>query len=89
MYELLSDPKVIDKLEQEAGKSFQEWSEHHKAAIAGLADGRKETYRKLRRQAATPEPEELELPPTYEEQVGDASYGRHLYATTAVSSRAS
>jgi type III restriction enzyme len=83
LHELLSDQKVIDKLEQAAGERFQEWSEHHKAALAGLTDGRKEIYRKLRRQAAKPESEELELPPTYEEQVGDASYARHLYANSA------
>ena len=56
---------------------------HHKAAIGGLPEGRREIYRRLRRQAATPEPEDLELPLAYEEPGGDDSFERHLYANAA------
>jgi len=77
--ELLSDSKTVDKLENVAQNEFQGWSEHHKAAIAGLPEGRREIYRKLRRQAAKPEPEDLELPLVYEEPGGDYSFERHLY----------
>jgi len=83
LHELLSDEGVVSILEKLAGERFQEWCENHKAAIAGLSDGRKEIYRKLRRQAARPEPEELELPLTYEEQRGNSTHCRHLYATAS------
>jgi type III restriction enzyme len=80
LHELLSDQALITKLEEVAGKQFQTWAEQHKAAIADLLDGRKETYRKLRRQAAKPEAEELELPQTFPEQRGPEQYEGHIYA---------
>jgi len=80
LHELLSDQAVVTNLENVAGKRFQEWTDQHKAAINKLPEGRSDVYRKLRRQATKPEPEELKLPPTYEEPKGDASYTKHIYA---------
>ncbi len=79
LYALLEDDKVIKKLEKTAGKVFQEKIEIHKAAIRDLPESRREAYRRLRRQAAKPEPEELELPELYEATKGDAAYEKHLY----------
>jgi type III restriction enzyme len=76
---LLDDEKTTKLLEAEAGKVFQAETEKHKAAIRGLADARRDAYRKLRRQAAKPEPEELELPDIYETTKGDREFARHLY----------
>lgn len=50
---------------------FREWSDQYKSAIAGLPEGRRDVYRKLRRQAAKPEHEDLVLPAVYEEPGGD------------------
>jgi hypothetical protein len=54
--------------------------EKHKAAIRGLLEVRRDAYRKLRRQAAKPEPEELELPQVYEVTVGEQTFTGHIYA---------
>lgn len=80
LHELLSDPKAITKVESAAQKRFQELSENHKAAIVALPDGRREVYRRLRRQAAKPEPEELTLPDIYDEPGGADVFKSHLYA---------
>jgi type III restriction enzyme len=77
---LLDEEKTVKTLEAKAGKTFKEEAEKHKAAIQGLPDARREVYRKLRRQAAKPEAEELELPDIYEATIGDDSFTGHLYA---------
>jgi type III restriction enzyme len=78
---LLDDEKTVKTLEEEAGKTFNAEAEKHKAAIRDLPEARRETYRKLRRQAAKPEPEELELPEIYESVIDeDSIFGRHLYS---------
>jgi len=76
---LLDDNKTLKRLEDKAGKVFQEEIEKHKAAIRDLPEARRDAYRKLRRQAARPEHEELELPAIYEAPKGDQSFVRHLY----------
>jgi hypothetical protein len=83
LHELLADQATIERLEEVAQQRFRDWSDHHKAAIAALPEGRREIYRKLRRQAAKPEPEELVLPNVYEEPGGDHTFKRHLYANGA------
>jgi type III restriction enzyme len=76
---LLDDDKSSKLVERKAGKLFQKEIEKHKAAIRALSDARRDAYRKLRRQAAKPEPEELELPDIYETTKGDRDFERHLY----------
>lgn len=76
---LLDDDKTSKLVEDKAGKLFQTEIEKHKAAIRALPDARRDAYRKLRRQAAKPEPEELELPDIYETTKGDREFERHLY----------
>ncbi len=76
---LLDIDKTAKQLEEKAGKIFQEEIEKHKAAVRGLPEARRDAYRKLRRQAAKPEPEELELPEVYEATKGDQSFAEHLY----------
>ncbi len=78
---LLDAEKTAKTLEEVAGKTFNAEAENHKAAIRDLPEARRETYRKLRRQAAKPEPEELELPDIYESIIDeDSIYDRHLFA---------
>jgi type III restriction enzyme len=76
---LLDDDKTLKSLEDSALTVFQEHMEKHRPAISHLPEARREAYRKLRRQAATPEPEELELPKVYEASRGDCIFSRHLY----------
>lgn len=76
---LLDDEKTARLAEEVAGKRFQQEIEKHKAAIRDLSESRRDAYRKLRRQAAKPEPEELELPDIYETTKGDRELPRHLY----------
>jgi type III restriction enzyme len=76
---LLDEEKTMKLLEEEAGKVFREEIEKYKTEIRALSDARRESYRKLRRQAAKPEPEELELPDVYETTKGDREFERHLY----------
>ncbi len=78
---LLDDEKTTKALEEVAGKTFNAQAEKHKAAIRDLPETRREAYRKLRRQAAKPEPEELELPDIYETTIDeDSFFADHLYA---------
>lgn len=67
-------------MEDKAGAVFQAESDKHKAAIRDLPEARRDAYRKLRRQAAKPEAEELELPQLYPATKGQQSYKKHLYA---------
>ena len=76
---LLDDERTTKLLEEQAGKTFRDEIEKHKTAIRDLPEARREAYRKLRRQAAKPEPEELELPDIYETTKGDRELERHLY----------
>ncbi len=76
---LLDAEKTVKSLEEKAGKLFSEEIERHKAAIRELPEARRDAYRKLRRQAAKPEPEELELPQVYEATKGGQSFTGHLY----------
>ncbi len=76
---LLEGEKASKLLEEKAGEVFQKAMEKHKAAIRDLPDARRDSYRKLRRQAARPEPEELELPQLYESTKGERSFADHLY----------
>jgi len=76
---LLEDDKTAKALEEKAGSVFQQEYEKHKAAIRQLPEARRDAYRKLLRQAASPEPEELELPEVYETTKGDHTFPRHLY----------
>lgn len=78
---LLDGEKTVKTLEEKAGKTFNAEAEKHKAAIRDLPEARRETYRKLRRQAAKPEAEELELPDIYEAVIDeDSIFAGHLYA---------
>lgn len=78
---LLDDEKTAKAIEETAGKTFNAEAEKHKAAIRDLPEARREIYRKLRRQAAKPEAEELELPDIYESIIDeDSIYSGHLYA---------
>jgi type III restriction enzyme len=76
----LDDEKTTRTLEAKAGELFASEVEKHKARIRKLPEARREAYRKLRRQAAKPEPEELELPDVYEVTIGDETFRDHLYA---------
>jgi len=76
---LLDDEKTAKTLEHKAGRVFQEEMEKHKPAIRDLPEARRDAYRKLRRQAATPEHEELELPRVYDAPKGEQTFPRHLY----------
>ena len=76
---LLDNEKTTRLLEEEAGRTFRAEIEKHKAAIRALPDARRDAYRRLRRQAAKPEPEELELPDIYETVKGEREFPRHLY----------
>jgi type III restriction enzyme len=80
LHELLGDQRLLEKLEQVAGERFQQWTERHRAAVSQLPEGAREVYRKLRRQAAAPEPEDLILPQTYIARKGNGRWDRHLYA---------
>ncbi len=78
---LLDDEMTVKTLEEGAGKTFNAEAEKHKAAIRDLPEARRETYRKLRRQAAKPEPEELQLPDIYESIIDeDSFFTGHLFA---------
>jgi type III restriction enzyme len=77
---LLDDAKTAKKLEDKAGKLFQAETDKHKAAIRDLSEARRDTYRKLRRQAAKPQSEELELPELYPTKKNQETYKKHLYA---------
>jgi type III restriction enzyme len=78
---LLDDEKTVKALEEMSGKTFNAEAEKHKAAIRDLPEARREAYRKLRRQAAKPEPEELELPDIYQSVIDeDGIFSGHLYA---------
>jgi type III restriction enzyme len=76
---LLDDEKTSKLVEDKAGKLFTKEIEKHKAAMRDLSDARRDAYRKLRRQATKPEPEELELPDIYETVKGEREFARHLY----------
>lgn len=76
---LLDAEKTVKSLEEKAGKLFSDEIERHKAAIRELPEARRDAYRRLRRQAAKPEPEELELPQVYEATKGGQSFTGHLY----------
>ncbi len=77
---LLDDAKTTKALEDKAGKVFQVETDKHKAAIRDLPEARRDTYRKLRRQATKPQTEELELPELYQASKGEQTYKKHLYA---------
>jgi len=76
---LLDDEKAVQTIEATAGKRFGEEMDNHKASIRHLPEARRDVYRKLRRQAAKPEPEELELPQIYEGTKEEQTFTRHLY----------
>jgi type III restriction enzyme len=78
---LLDDEKTMKALEETTGKTFNAEAEKHKASIRDLPEARRETYRKLRRQAAKPEPELLELPDIYQSVIDeDSVFAGHLFA---------
>jgi type III restriction enzyme len=80
LYALLEDNKIVEKVQARAGALTDEALEQHKAAIRELSDARRQVYRSLRRQAATPQHEDWELDTKiYGPAEGDV-YERHLYA---------
>jgi type III restriction enzyme len=76
---LLDSDSTVRLMENETGKVFRGVIEKHKAAIRRLPETRRDVYRRLRRQAEKPEPEELELPDVYEAPKGDRRLRLHLY----------
>lgn len=76
---LLDDPKTTKTLEEKAAKVFQTETDKHKAAIRDLPEARRDAYRKVRRQATKPQPEELELPQLYQTSNGEQTYSKHLF----------
>jgi type III restriction enzyme len=76
---LLDDEKTIKTLEENAGARYKDEIEKHKAAIRQLTEARSDVYRKLRRQAANPEPEDLRLPQAYEAPRGKQNFTGHIY----------
>jgi type III restriction enzyme len=80
LYALLQNDKVVKSLEETSGSLVQEKLDEYKAAIRNLAEARREIYRRLRRSAAKPEPEDLELPEIYEATLGEHVFAKHLYS---------
>jgi type III restriction enzyme len=81
LYALLQDGKVIQRVEQVAGKLLADAERKHRAAIKQLPDERRQLYRQIRRQAARPEPEDWELPPSIEAAKNGAPVRpKHLYS---------
>lgn len=81
LYALLQDARVVQEVEQKAGALLGEADKKHRAAIKGLPDERRQLYRQIRRQAARPEPEEWELPPSIEAaKNGAKARAKHLYS---------
>jgi type III restriction enzyme len=79
LHALMNDEKVVKKLEGVAGELIQKKFDQFQVAIQELPDARREQYRRLRRQAAQPEPENLELPEVYEATTGEQVFRKHLY----------
>lgn len=77
---LVQNDKVIMKLEEVSRNLLQEKFDKYKATIRDLPEARRELYRRLRRQAAKPEPEELELPELYEAAEGERVFKKHIYS---------
>jgi len=80
LYALIQNDKVVKKLEKVADSLVQEKFDKYKAAIRDIPEARREQYRKLRRQATKPEPEELELPELYEAMKGGRVFSKHLFS---------
>jgi type III restriction enzyme len=81
LYALLQDAKVIQRVEDAAVKLLRSTDTKHRAAIKALPDERRQLYRQIRRQAARPEAEEWELPPSIEApKNGAKARTRHLYS---------
>lgn len=80
LFALLQDADVGKAVEERAGELLNQHLEQHKVAIRGLPDERRQLYRHIRRQAAKPEAEPWELPPSIEgSKDGNTKLDRHLY----------
>lgn len=81
LYALLQDDTLIARVEDEAGELLRDADKKHRAAIKALPDERRQLYRHIRRQAARPEAEDWELPPSIEApKTGAKLRAKHLYA---------
>ena len=81
LYALLQDPGVVARVEQRAGELLRAADEKHRPAFKGLSDERRQLYRQIRRQAARPEAEDWELPPSIEApKRGGEPRPKHLYS---------
>lgn len=79
LFALLNDEKAVESVEAACQKKFSELYDKHRAAIADRSDARREVYRKLIRNARTPEAETLELPPNMFVDKREKKREKHLY----------
>lgn len=79
LFALLNDEKVVENVEAACQKRFSELYDKYRAAIADRSDARREVYRKLIRNARTPEAETLELPPNMFVDKREKKRDKHLY----------
>src|SRR5215204_6587493 len=81
LYALLQDDRVIQRVEETAAKLLRDADKKHRAAIKDLPDERRQLYRQVRRQAARPEAEDWELPPSIEAPKNKAKLRtKHLFS---------
>ena len=78
-FDLASDPDVMARLERTAKQKASDWLNRHGAAVDRLAEGRKQAYAEVRRQAGEPELTTLDHPETVEVRKAESRWPRHLY----------
>lgn len=79
LYALLEDESVLTQVEAKAGALVTAELAKYQTEILQLPDEKRQRYRELRRQAASPEPEPWELPQTIDVQGNGREYARHIY----------
>lgn len=80
LYALLQDEAILAKVEAAAAKKLKEVDDKYRPAIKDLPDERQQQYRRVRRQATLPQPENWDLPNSIEGPKKGKEWKKHLYS---------
>lgn len=76
---LLGDRVTMEAVQKPCGAQVKAWLDRYQTEIQGLEGSRRDTYRRIRRSAATPEAGPLKLPPLAQYKRGAMSWPRHIF----------
>lgn len=79
LYSLLSMDAIVKRLEDEASAALNTDYTAHQAAVLGLPESRRQTYRRIRREAKNPEHEPVVLPEAIRVAKAKRLWDKHLF----------